>query len=147
MIEGFMNCRCQMGFTLLELIAVLIITGILAVSASVRFTTSDVDLQNAKSDLLAALIFARETAMARSDGSASIVVTTTSNSVDVRLNNSSISSTYEAYPLNLPSGVSISNGTGSLSFSALGEANAHSFTLTQGGFTETITVSGVGYAY
>lgn len=142
-----MSIDDQTGFTLLELIAVLVITGILAVSVSLRFSATDVDLQAAKSDLLAALIFAREIAMARSDGSANVVVVTTSNSIDVQVNGVSISSSYQSYPLSLPSNVSLSSGIGSLAFNRLGEAAEHLFTLTQGSFSESITVSGVGYAY
>ncbi len=137
----------QTGFTLVELLAVMIIVGILAATVSVRFSPSDIDLQAAKSDVLAALIFARETAMARTDGNSSIQFIATSTTVDVRINNTSISSGHETYPLTLKDGVTISAGAGTVSFNTLGETASHSFTLEQDAFSSTVTISGVGYAY
>lgn len=137
----------QKGFSLVELIAVMIITGVLATAVSVRFTPTDINLQAAKSDVLAALFFARETAMARGDGNASVTFIATNSTVDVRVNNVSISSPAQSYPLTLKTSVSISAGTGVLAFNRLGESTAHSLSLTQGDFTDSITISGVGYAY
>lgn len=137
----------QAGFTLIELVAVIVITGILSVTVFVRFSGSDFDLQAAKSDVLAALVLARETAMSRTDGSAAVQVVATASGIDVQVNNNSIRSLAQAYPLSFSQGIQISSGTGVLSFNSLGETTAHSITLSQGGTTETITISGVGYAY
>ena len=142
-----MSIRYSSGFTLIELIAVMIITGILAVTVSVRFSATDIDLQSAKSDVLAALVFSRQTAMARSDGNTNVVLVLTANTIDVQINSNSASSLSQAYPLTLPTSVSISNGVGSLAFNTLGETNSHTIVLSQGGLSETINVSGVGYAY
>lgn len=139
--------RYSAGFTLIELIAVMIITGILAITVSVRFSDTDVDLQAAKSDLLAALIFSRQTAMARSDGNSNVILILTNNSIDVRLNGSSINSLSHQYPLNLPSSISISSGTGSMSFNTLGETDSHTIVISQGALSASVNVSGVGYAY
>jgi prepilin-type N-terminal cleavage/methylation domain-containing protein len=137
----------QAGFSLVELIAVMIIVGVLATTASVKFSPSDIDLQAAKADVLAALIFSREIAMARSDGSSAVTFITTSSSIDVRVNNASIASASHSYPVTLKDSVTITAGVGTLSFNRLGESNPHSLTLSQDGFTDAITISGVGYAY
>ncbi len=145
--RSFLYLYRQTGFTLIELIAVMVITGILAVTASVRFTPTDIDLQTAKSDVIAALVFARETAMARTDGNSSVQFFATANSVDVQVNNVSIANGHESYPLTLKGTVSITSGTGTLSFNTLGETDSHTLGLTQGEFSSIITISGVGYAY
>jgi MSHA pilin protein MshC len=139
--------RLQAGFTLVELITVMIITGVLATTASVKFSPSDIDIQSTKADVMAALIFARETAMARSDGSTTVTLTATSTTVDVRVNNVSVVGSPTSYPITFASNVTLSAGVGTLSFNTLGETSRHAFTLSQGSFTESITVSGVGYAY
>ena len=137
----------QSGFTLVELIAVMIITGVLATTASVKFSPTDIDIQAAKADVLGALVFARETAMARSDGSSIITFIATSSTIDVRANNVSIVGSTLSYPITLKSNVSLSAGVGTLTFNSLGETSSHAFVLSQGNFTESVTVSGVGYAY
>jgi prepilin-type N-terminal cleavage/methylation domain-containing protein len=137
----------QSGFTLIELMAVMIIAGILASTVSIRFSPSDINLQAAKSDVLAALVFTRETAMARSDGSSLVRFISAENTIDVQVNNVSIASGHQAYPITLKDSVSITSGVGVLDFNRLGETEVHSLVLSEGVLISTITISGVGYAY
>jgi prepilin-type N-terminal cleavage/methylation domain-containing protein len=137
----------QSAFTLIELVSVLVIVGILATTVLLRSNPSDIVLQSAKSDVFAALVFARETAMARSDGSAAITLTTTENTVDVRVNNVSLNNINQVYPLTFPSGIRITSANQLLEFNSLGETIEQIITLSDGERSLLITISGVGYAY
>jgi len=138
--------RC-LGFTLIELVAVMIIVGIMAVTVSIRLSPSDFDLQITKADILSALILARETAMARTDENSSVRVLISDTAIDVQVNNISVNSPNHTYPLLFDTDVQVTEGVGIIAFNTLGEANAHTLTLTQQYFSTTITISGVGYAY
>jgi len=125
----------------------MIIVGVLSTTAIIRFSSSDTELQSAKSDVLAALVFAREMAMARSGGNNTIQVVLSATSIDVKSNNVSQSSSSQNYPLIFSSGIQISSGTGTMNFNAIGETNARSVVLTQSSRSVNITVSGTGYVY
>ena len=150
-----MRLYYQAAFTLIELVAVLVIVGILAATILIRITPSDVDLQSAKNDVMAALVFARETAMARSDGTSSVTVVITEalvgavleTSIDVRVNNSSINNIHQNYPLVLPKTVTVTPANQQILFTTLGETAAELITLEDNEIEVTINVSGVGYAY
>lgn len=142
-----MSLYRQFAFTLIELMAVLVIVGILATVIIIRFTPGDIHLQLAKHQVMSAFIFARETAMARSDGSEDIRVLISETGIDVRSNNSSIDNMNQPYPLTFANDVSITSGDNIISFNALGETEADSVTVSDGDRSLTITVSGVGYVY
>ena len=141
----------QTAFTLIELVTVLVIVGILATTVFIRFTSNDADLQVAKNAVLAGLIFARETAMARSDGASTVtfVIATggTEASIDVRVNDTSIDHIDQLYPLTLPSDVTITPADQQLLFTNLGETTQQTITLEDNGVSLVLNVSGVGYAY
>jgi MSHA pilin protein MshC len=140
----------QAAFTLIELIAVLVIVGILATTILIRVTPGDADLQTAKNDVLAGLIFARETAMARSDGASTVtfvITSTTGTTIDVQVNGVSINNLNQSYPLILAGDVEITDSEQQLLFTNLGETTEQIITLEESGTSLAINVSGVGYAY
>ena len=132
----------QQGFTLIELIAVMVIVGIIAITASARFVSTDlVRLQASRDDLVAALFFAQQAAMAQD----SIAVSVSVGGVDVTRDGESIAAHQDAYPLTFPAGVTAS--AANLHYDKLGRTTATSITLSAGGNTATVIVSGSGYAY
>lgn len=135
------------GFTLVELMAILVIVGILATTALIRFTPGDVNLQITKNQTMAALVFARETAMARSDGSVVITVVVSEQGVDVRSNGTSIHNLDQRYPLTFENNVSLTSEHSVLTFNALGEVEETVIRLTEKEQSVEITISGAGYAY
>lgn len=134
----------EAGFTLIELIAVMVIVGIIAVTASARFASTDLArLQASRDDLVAALFFAQQTAMARDN----IVVTVSTGGVDVMENGSSITLHQDAYPLTFAAGVTAEPAV-SFSYDKLGRTTSASITLTaDDGSFATVTVDGSGYAH
>jgi MSHA pilin protein MshC len=146
-----MRLYSQAAFTLIELIAVLVIMGILATTVLIRVTPGDGNLQAAKNDVLAGLVFARETAMARSDGESSVTFaitnTTTETTIDVQVNDASINNINQSYPLILSGDVIITSTVSQILFTNLGETAEQAIVLEDDDRSLTINVSGVGYAY
>lgn len=139
-------CCGQSGFTLIELIAVIILISILGVSVAPKFFNNDLALVKAsRDDLVAALFYAQQIAMARDSAANPIVFIAASNSVSVTEGGSALVHAGTQYPLALTSGVSLSP-VRSLSYNKLGQTTATTFTLTRGGASATVVVSASGYA-
>lgn len=143
--------RTQTGFTLVELIAVIVIIGILAVAAATRIQTSSLqDLQAAREFTLMALNQAQQAAMAQEKA---VRVIFSGSTLDIRQdsNNNNVFAADESltlagtrYPYSLRTGLSISSHT--LDFNRKGETTAASITLTKGTATVTISLSAMGFA-
>lgn len=134
--------RSDRGFTLIELIAVIILVGIISVSLFSRIgNVQSASLQASRDDVIAALFFAQQTAMARSG----IVVTVSTNSINVTENGTPLIIHSGAYPLTLPSGVTATSA--SFSYDKLGKTSPGSITLNGDGVSATITVEASGYAH
>jgi MSHA pilin protein MshC len=147
-----MRKRClTSGFTLIELIAVLVILGILSVAAVGKFLSPDVyALQAARDQTLLCIHSAQQLAMTQSR---TVRVLLSGTTLDVRkdANNDGVFASGESvvlgavsYPITLVQGVTISANT--LNFNSLGEVSASTVTLTQQARTLTITVSATGFA-
>ena len=132
----------ERGFTLIELITVIILVSIISVTLFSRLgSVNTANLQAGRDDLIAALFFAQQTAMARSN----IQLVLTTNSVSVTENGSPIIVHSKGYPLNFPSGVTATAKT--LSYDKLGRTTASTITLSANAATALITVEASGYAH
>jgi len=133
----------ERGFTLIELIAVMIIIGIISVSLFSRLgNVTSANLQAGRDDLIAALFFAQQTAMARS-GIQAIV---TASSVSVTENGTPLVVHEKGYPLSFPSGVTATPAT--FTYDKLGRTTAATINLTStSGASASVTVEASGYAH
>jgi MSHA pilin protein MshC len=132
----------ERGFTLIELITVIILVSIISVTLFSRLgSVNTANLQAGRDDLIAALFFAQQTAMARSN----IQLILTINSVSVTENGSPIVVHSKGYPLSFPSGVTTSAKT--LSYDKLGRTTATTITLNANSASALVTVEATGYAH
>ena len=135
------------GFTLIELIAIIVILGVIGITVGSRFTDSDIaSVQTSRDDLVAALFFAQQKAMAQSG--VTLVLSTTS--VNVLKNGNPITLHQDAYPLTFVSGVSVSPSQ-NYTYNKLGQitdlAATAQLTVQKGGTSAVVTVEPSGYAY
>jgi MSHA pilin protein MshC len=142
--------KAEQGFSLLELITVMILLGILSVTLFSRLgPVSTAAVQSGRDDIIAALFFAQQTAMMRSSGDNIIRLELTAHSVSVTENGQPIRVAADYYPLALPQGVNATPAT--FVFDKLGRTTASTITLTGSGNTAgtsaVIQVEASGYAY
>jgi MSHA pilin protein MshC len=138
--------KISQGFTLIELVTVMILVGIMSVVLMTRMgSTNTAAIQSGRDDLIAALFFAQQQAMMRSN----ISLVLTANSVSVNENSNPIAVSNDFYPLTMPAGVSLPALT--LNYDKLGRTTATQIVLTgsgnSSGVTATIQVDISGYAY
>ena len=133
----------ERGFTLIELIAVIILISIMSVTLFSRLgSVNSANIQAGRDDLIAALFFAQQTAMARSN----IQLVLTTNSVSVTENGTPIKVHAQGYPLALPSGVTVTPMT--LTYDKLGRTTTATIALSAtGGLSASITLEASGYAH
>ena len=129
--NNFQVVADQRGFTIIELIMVVVLIGILAVSVVPKFTdTSAISLQGGAAMVAADIRYTQELAMSTH---APKTITFTTNDTFY---------TVVSQTMNLPSRVSISSGA-TFTFNSLGEPTAgggSSVEITAGGSTKNITV-------
>lgn len=136
--------RASRGFTLIELIAVIIVIGVLTIGVSSRFADSNSSVvQASRDDIIAALFFAQQTAMARNN----IQLTISSNSISVTENGNPLRIHSDAYPLIVPSGTSIIATPSTFTYDKLGKTTPGRITVSRDGASATITVEASGYAH
>ncbi len=131
----------QRGFTLIELIAVMVIVGVMSVTLFSRLgSVTSTNVHASRDDLIAALFFAQQTAMARSG--IQLVVTATTVSVIETPPGTAL----PGYPLNISANVSATPVT--FSYDKLGRTTPGTIVLTSSsGAGATITVEASGYAH
>ena len=136
--------KVSSGFTLIELVAVIIVLGVISVITGSRFYNQDLAIiQASRDDIIAALFFAQQTAMARDN----IQLSITANTVNVTENGNPIRIHSDAYPLTLPSGVSVISTRPTYAYDKLGKTTPGSITVSRDGVSATITVEASGYAH
>lgn len=133
----------QNGFSLIELVSVLIIISVISFTVSSRFGFfSTASVQASRDDIIAALFYAQQTSMARDD----IRLVITNTTVSVTENNVDISIGSGAYPLSFARGVTAVPIT--FLYDKLGHTTAGTISLTgSSGASATITVEASGYVH
>jgi MSHA pilin protein MshC len=131
----------QQGFTLIELITVMILISIICVTLMSRLTSvTSANVQASRDDLIAALFFAQQMAMVRSN----IAVTISASAITVTENNVAFS---QGYPLQFASGVTATPTTVSYT-DKLAQTSPVTITLTgAGGYSASVIVEASGYAH
>ena len=134
------------GFTLVELVAVLIILSALALGVFSSFKGGEISqVQASRDDFVAALLYGQQLAMARDSAANPIRVVATANSVSITENGAPLLHGTVQYPLVFTGGVTVSPAA-TLNFDKLGRTQASVFTLSKSGASATVTVSDSGYA-
>lgn len=132
----------QQGFTLVELICVIIIIGVMSITLLSRFSLSTAaNIQASRDDLIAALFFAQQTAMARSN----IQLVVTAGAVSVTESGVPIVVHRQGYPLSFPNGVTATPIT--FTYDKLGHTTGGTITLSKSGVSASVTVENTGYAH
>lgn len=134
----------QSGFSLIELITVIIIGSIMFVFIGTYSGQRGLELQATRDDIVTGLFYAQQVAMARQNATNPIRFVSDGVSViDVQENGSSISG--DVYPLTFPVGVSLPAAT--LNYDKLGRTTATTLTLTGAGASVDIVIESSGYAH
>jgi len=137
-------CEKQIGFSLIELIAVLIITSIIFIYIGDNLGQRGLELQTARDDVVAGLFYTQQVAMARQSATNPIqFVSDGVSTVDVQENGASV--TGDPYPLTLPVGFSLPAAT--LTYDKLGRTTGTALALTGSGSSVVITIESSGYAH
>jgi len=138
----------QSGFSLMELIAVIVVLGIISVVALPRFTGSDAAaVQSARDQAFSAFFSAQQLAMSRSSADNPVELVVSANSIDLREAGSSSNLPGGNYPLTFPSGVTVTSGAGSYNYDKLGRTTPGQVTFSRGSASATITIEASGYAH
>ncbi len=139
----------EAGFSLIELIAVMVIVGVLAtVVTSSFYSAESARVQTSRDDVIAALFFAQQVGMARSSSTNTIRFVFTSNQISVEENGTPLRNGSVTYPLTLGNGVSLAGSVSSpYSYDKLGRTSAATLTLSSGSISAQVQLSGAGYAY
>lgn len=143
--------RSTGGFSLIELIAVMVLLGVISFAVLPRFaSTEGAAVQSGRDQVLAAAHTAQQLAMARSSDDTTVELVLGAGSVSVEENGTPVTATGDSYPSALPDGVSITAGTGRYDYDKLGRitgAAPVTLTLARGGASATLRLEASGYAH
>ncbi len=140
------------GFTLVELIAVMVVVGVIAAVATSRLVPhTTLQLQAGRDLLTTALFLAQQKAMSQL---APVRVIVSGNIIDVRMDANrdgnftaaeSITIAGTRYPLQVDGGILF--GTTSLNYDGLGHTTPVVIAVSKSGQSVNVTVTATGYAY
>lgn len=146
------KCYRQSGFSLVELVAVMVIVGIVATVGSSRIASQQgFQLQGGRDVLVSALFIAQQKAMSQT---APVQLTTAGAQVDVRVDANrdgnftaaeSISIVGQQYPITLPGNVVASSST--IQYDRLGRTAATTINVSSASASVAIRISPTGFAY
>ncbi len=133
--------RRNEGFTIIEIIGVIVIIGIIAAVAIPSFQSPNIDVATAAASIQTDIIFVQELSFSRDPQSAgAITLTLTSGASSYTITDPGNIYTQTR---TLPSSVSITTG-GTISFNKYGEPEfagaSKAFTITAGGKVQTLTI-------
>ena len=138
-----MNPGRSKGFTLLELIVVVLIGSLLAIYAMSRIDDkATYQTDSIAQQVISSINLTQQLAM--NDAGRSFLLLINSSSIDLQADGSSMNINGYNFPLNFDSDVTLSPTT-SLSFNSLGETSAITLTLNAGA-VQQICVESSGYA-
>ncbi len=137
--------RDALGFSLIELVTIIVVLGALAFFALPRLRPSDAGLLTSRDTIVAAFAHAQQIAMARDSATNPITVVVNANTIDVQENGTSVDLPNVDYPLSFANGISATSGTGTISYDKLGRTSATTIQLNSGG--ASISIEASGYAH
>lgn len=133
--------HCEKGFTIIEIIGVILLIGIVAAVVFPTFQSSNIDVATAASTIQSDINFVQDLALSRDPstaGSIGITFTVGSGSYTITDPGGAFTQTRT-----LPSSVTVTQG-GTISFNKYGEpefpGSSMVFTINAGGTTQTLTV-------
>lgn len=144
------------GFTLLELLAVIIISGVIFTIVYPRFTQSNTALLQTHNSILWMLRKSRQTAMSHGQNMQQVLIDIDKKSMISYLVSPSLKYKKELSKISLPNSIIILKGRGEIKFNALGEINGinkANIEITLADITQpkksnhTIILTDGGYAY
>ena len=135
------------GFTLVELISVIVIVSIFFIIIALRFPNSNTQMMLVKGQILSSLRHARQIALSRARTDSSVSLVLSSDVIDLREGSNSVIFPDDAYPIALPAGITLEQGEGTYTFDRLGNTSANTIRLSDGENFVDIVLSKGGYAY
>ena len=142
-----MASKQQAGFTIVELIAVMVIISVIAVSFSSLLRDGSSNVLAGRDDLVAALFYAQQVAMARDSNTNPITFRIiNNNTITVEENGSPLTDGGVTYPLNMPAGITLAPTNLMRDYDKLGRTTATVITVSGGGGSAQVTLSASGYA-
>jgi prepilin-type N-terminal cleavage/methylation domain-containing protein len=139
--------KSSLGFSLVELVAVLVIASVVFVIAIAKLPENNLSILRSKNDVIMTIRYARQLALIRAQTDTTFSVIISSSSIDLREDNNSLVLPGIRFPLTFPTDLTITQGQGTLYFDRLGNTDETLIQFTDGSYTERVEVTGAGYAY